>query len=116
MAIYAVESPTYQPAMRIISTISNADPMVVTTSFDHDYSSGLIVRLILADGYTMKEANNLIGVITVLTSDTFSLPFDSTYFTTFASPVSFPDTYQRAQVIPVGEQGYLYESATQNVL
>ena len=45
----AVEQPTYQPDMRNILSITNANPAVVTTTFDgtnpgdHLYRSGLIV-------------------------------------------------------------------------
>jgi len=115
-AIHAFESPTFQPAMRIIDSISNAAEMVVTTTFDHDYESGLIVRLWVPESFGMIEADKLVGAITVLTSDTFSLPFDSTYFNLFASPTTFPDNYQQAQVVPVGEINSSLDQATRNVL
>lgn len=114
--ILAFESPTFQPAMRIVTGITNADPMVVTTSFDHDYETGLIVRLWIPNAFGMIEADSLIAAITVLSSDTFSLPFDSTYFNLFASPTTFPDNYQQAQVVPVGEINSSLDQATRNVL
>jgi len=115
-AIYADASPTYQPAMRVISAITQASPMVVTTSFDHDYISGTIVRLTIPIGFGMEEANDLVGEITVTGTDTFTLPFDAQKFNIFASPVAFPDTYQRAQVLPIGERNDMLDAAVQNVL
>ena len=34
----ATEDPTYQPAMRVIQAITQANPAIVTTTFDHDYN------------------------------------------------------------------------------
>lgn len=115
-AIYAEESPTYQPAMRIIDSITQADPMVITTSFDHDYVSGTIVRLIIPDGFGMEEAKDIVGEITVTGTDTFSLDIDAKLFNIFASPTAFPDTYQKAQVIPIGERSDMIDAAVHNVL
>ena len=113
---YANPSPTFQPAMRVISAITNANPAAVTTSFDHDYISGEIVRLIIPPGYGMTQANKLEGAIVVTGDDTFTINIDTTLFDVFASPGSSPEDLQFAQVIPIGEINEILSAATQNVL
>lgn len=80
MAILATRFPVYQPAMRIISSVTNANPAVVTTTFNHQYQSGLIVRLNIAPGYGMQQANQLYGPIIVTGNTTFTIDIDTTYF------------------------------------
>ena len=46
MAIQAYPFPVFQPAMRVISSITNGFPAVVTTTFDHQYISGTVMRLV----------------------------------------------------------------------
>lgn len=116
MAIYAVEDPIYQPAMRIIDSITNAFPCVVTTSFDHDYITGTIVRLDIAPGYGMAQANQQFGPITVTSSTTFSMPIDTTWYDAFAAPVTYPLTAQKSQCVPFGEVNEILTAATVNVL
>lgn len=116
MAILATESPTFQLAMRIVNNITQANPAVVTTSFDHDYVTGAIVRLYVPLGYGMVQANEKKGAITVLTPTTFEINLDTTQFDPFAAPSSSPEDKQFSQVVPVGEINSILTAATQNVL
>lgn len=116
MAILAFENPTYQPAMRIIIQITQANPAVITTTFDHDYLSGTIVRLYIPDGYGMRQADKHVGIIDVTSSTTFTIDLDTQRFDAFTIPATFPDSFQHAQVVPVGQINELLGLATQNVL
>ena len=116
MAILAVQNPTYKPSMRIISAITNANPAVVTTTFDHNYISGTICRLIIPAGYGILQANELFGEITVTGSDTFTINIDTSTFGAYTTPVTFPESYQYAQVVPIGENNSILTAAVQNVL
>lgn len=113
MAVVAVASPTFQPAMRIVTAITKANPAAVTTSFDHDYITGEIVRFYIPDTFGMRQMNGLSGTITVTASDTFTVDIDTTYFDTFAVPSS---NVQYAQVLPIGEVNSQLTAATDNVL
>jgi len=84
--IPAIQHPQFQPAMRIVTAITNGFPCVVTTSFEHNYLSGLVVRLDIPNEYGMVQANQLFGPITYLTPTTFSMPIDTTFFTPFNVP------------------------------
>ena len=116
MPILAFPNPIYKPAMRIIDNITNQNPAIVTTSFAHNYISGLIVRLIIPPGFGMLQANQLQGEILVLTPTTFAIDIDTTFFDDFDIPLTFPLSYQEAQVVPIGEINSILTGATQNVL
>jgi len=116
MSILATENPVFQRAMRIISSITNANPAVVTTTFDHQYLTGMIVRLNIPRGYGMTQANRLYGPIIVTGDTTFTIDIDTTHFDIFAAPSTFPENQQSAQVTPIGELSDTLLNATQNVL
>lgn len=116
MAILATQYPIYKPAMRIITDITNAFPASVTTSFDHLYITGTIVRLYVPTGFGMVQANHLQGLITVTGDTTFTIDIDTTYFDVFAAPVVFPYDRQSSMVVPIGEDNSILLAATQNVL
>jgi hypothetical protein len=120
---YAVQYPTYQRAMRCILTITNANPVVITTTFDginpgnHDYSTGLIVRLDIPLGYGMEQVNQFSGPITVTSPTTFTLPTDTSTFDPFNTPSFLPGKFGTpAQVVPVGSVNDILTMATVNVL
>jgi hypothetical protein len=116
MAILAIEHPVFQPAMRIISSISNSFPVEVTTTFDHNYITGTIIRLDIPPGYTMQQINQQFGPITVTSDTTFTIPIDTTQYDVFVAPSAYPYSYQYAQCIPFAEINSILTAATQNVL
>lgn len=116
MAILAIAQPIYQPAMRIINSITQANNAVVTTSFAHDYRSGDIVRIIIPSGYGMTQLNDQQSEITVTGDTTFTLNIDTSDYDAFVVPATFPLSYQHAQVVPIGEINSTLLSAVKNVL
>lgn len=122
MSIYALSRPVFKPAMRVILSITNSFPAVVTTTIDgttpanNDYITGTIVRLDIPTGFGMTQANQLTGTITVITPTTFSIDIDTTHFDAFATPARWPFSSQKAQVIPVGEINSILTASTVNVL
>jgi len=120
---YAVQFPTFQRAMRNVLSITQAENALVTTTFDgttpgdHQYQTGLIVRLYVPDGFGMVQANGLSGPITVINDTQFTIPIDTTNFDAFVIPAYQPGAFGTpAQVVPVGEVNDILTEATQNVL
>jgi hypothetical protein len=120
---YAVQYPTFQRAMRNILSITQANQALVTTTFDginpgdHSYLTGLIVRLVVPDGFGMVQANEYQGPITVVNATQFTVPMDSTGFDAFVIPTYLPGFFGTpAQVLPVGEVNSLLSESTENVL
>lgn len=114
---YANPFPVFQPAMRIISAITQANPAVVTTTFDHQYKTGTVVRLDIPPACGMQQINQMTGAIIVTGSNAFAVTIDSTQFAPFAilvSPPPYVDTC--AQVVPIGELNETLKAALQNVL
>lgn len=116
MAVLAQQRPVYQPAMRIVSAITNANPASITTTFNHQYNTGLIVRLDIPLGYGMSQANQLSGSIIVTSSTTFDIAIDTTYFDPLVMPSSYPENAQYVQCVPFGEDNIYLAYATVNVL
>lgn len=113
---YAVPFPTFQPSMRVIAAISNSSPVVITTTFAHQYITNTIVRLDIPLGFGMQALNQKFAPITVLSPTTFSMPFDTTSLEPFTLPTTFPPSYQDAQVVPIAETNDMLTAAVQNVL
>lgn len=112
---FAYKFPVYQPAMRVIAAISNSFPVTITTTFNHQYVNGLIVRIDVPTGLGMQQLNQQFGPITVTGNTTFTIPIDTTNYDVFMVPVA-NSGYQDAQSVPIGEVASMISAATQNVL
>ncbi len=113
---YADPRPIFQPAMRLILSITQANPAVVTTTFPHQYLSGTVVRLDIPQACGMPQANTLTGAISVIDSTSFYIDINTTQFQAFAIPTFQPHVASNAMVIPIGEINETLKAATQNVL
>lgn len=116
--------PIFQRAMRVITSITRANPCVITTSVDHQYQNGLIVRVNITPAHGMFQINQQTGIVTKLTANTFSLNIDTTNYDPFVIPSLI--NYTCSQITPVGEITNFIDAngftdtytvqATQNVL
>lgn len=112
----AIQHPFFQPAMRQIAAITNANPAVVTTTFNHNYITGTIIRLDITPGHGMAQANQLFGPIIRLTPTTFAINIDTTLFDPFVVPTFPPGVgYTPSQTIAIGEVSQILTAAEQNV-
>ena len=116
MSILANPFPAFQRAMRIISNITNANQAVVTTTFNHQYITGMIVRLNVPNGFGMTQVNQQYAPIVVTGNTTFTIDLNTTNYDIFTTPSSYPQSYQSATVTPIGELNNLLTAATVNVL
>ena len=120
MAILALERPVFKPAMRIISSITNSNRCIVTTTFDHGYVSGTIVRIDIPSGFGMYQINQQYAPIEVLSSTTFEMPINTSEYDVFTIPTNpflTPATSdQQAQAVPIGEINSILTAAVTNVL
>jgi hypothetical protein len=123
---FAMINPIFQPSMQIIESITNTNPMIVTTAQPHGYTVGAIVSLVIPEICGMQQANTLSGTILSLpaiTGTTFALDIDSTFFDAFAIPGPgpdplnpYPNKFPCAQVIPSGEITTVTDAALVNIL
>lgn len=116
---FAIAFPTYQPSMRLIASITNSNPALVTTTINHQYVDRIVARLDIPPIFGMQEANQKFGKITVTGDTTFTIEIDTTFFAPFVSPaLPSPHLSSYAQVVPIGsETGTLdLRPAVKNVL
>ena len=114
---YAQQFPVFQPAMRIIVSITQSSPATVTTSFAHQYNSGCVVRFDIPPACGMQQINQQTGTITVTGDTTFTVPIDTSLYDAFSIPVSPPPSVNTcAMAVPIGEDAEYLNSAVQNVL
>ena len=116
MSILADPNPIFQPAMRIVTNITNAVAAVVTTSFDHLYLNETIIRIDIPLGYGMQQINQRFGSIIVLSPTTFSIDIDSTFFDTFSIATTYPENAQSAVCVAIGEENDTLLASVRNTL
>lgn len=120
----AIQNPIFIPAGRDILSITNANPALVTTTFDginpgdHGYNSGLIVRMVIPPEYGMQQLDQQQGVISVTSPSTFTISLDTSGYDPFVNPVQPPlqPLFTAPQVIPIGEISSLLNSSFVNQL
>jgi len=115
---YADPNPMYMPAYRLIDSVIQDKQTTIRTTFDHGYTSGIVVRIKIPQICGMEQLNGFIGPITVLGVDTFLLDIDSTSFTPFAVPANPNPIWSDicSYVIPIGELVDQLTEPTRNVL
>jgi hypothetical protein len=106
----AVATPLYQPAMRVITNITNATVPTVTTSFAHNYTSTDIIRIVIPSGFGMSQINGLVSPIVVTGPTTFTISINTLNFDAFSDP----NNGQFAQSIAMGENSSTIYGATMN--
>lgn len=100
----------FVPNRQQVSSITRANPAVVTTTQSHGYLSGLFIRFYFPINFGMTQVNGNVYEITVLSPTTFSIPVDSTNFDSF----SILSTSQVPEVIPVAENALSLAQAERN--
>ena len=91
------------PKKHLIDSITQSDPMIVTTVEPHHYHAGQNVAFIIPGGYGMPQLNKINANIIDVTTDTITLDFDSTNFSPFSYPNPLPLAYSLPYVIPNAE-------------
>lgn len=90
-----------------IASISNSNPCVVTTSFNHKYVAGMKVTFRIGTIFGMPQINNLIAQVLSVTNNTLTVNINSTNFGVFAYPSPLPQSYSPPTVIPYSSGPYL---------
>jgi hypothetical protein len=108
------------PSSLEIIAISQALPMVITvqvqtpTTEANTYIVGMAVRLFIPKTYGMFQANNLVGTITDISGNDFTLDIDSSQFDPFVIPSGIT-TEQPATISPNGSRNYQYNNLSKPV-
>jgi hypothetical protein len=107
--------PNITGSIMFATSISNANPGVVTTNLFHGFATGQVINIADAAGGTFNLLNNTPLEIEVLSPTTFAIPINTTAFGTYLSSsaqitpnlrnvfvdiLDFPDVYQIPYVNP----------------
>jgi hypothetical protein len=92
---------------QVISSITNANPCVVTTVNTHNYPAGVKVKFNIPTSFGMQQLNNLTAQIIAVTSNTMTLALDSLHFIPFGYPSPLPNAYTPPTVFADSSGPYL---------
>lgn len=92
---------------KTIESITQAYPMVVTTTTDHHYVAGMRVRFNIPGMFGMVQLNGVEVQVLSITNNTLTVNVDSRNFTPFAYPSPLPQAYTPPVVIPDASGEYL---------
>jgi hypothetical protein len=96
--------PEFEPRACLITSISLANPMVVTLTETHNFHVGSIVRFKIPTAFGMPQLNDQYVEITAVGAQTLTFGgFDSTGFTAFAYPAAAGVPFTFPQVVPAAE-------------
>ncbi len=97
------ENLVWQP----IESISNSNPMIVTTIQDHHYTAGMRVRFQIPQMFGMRQLNDIETQVISLTNKTLTFNVDSSNFGIFAYPSPLPEAYTPPVIVPDASGPYL---------
>lgn len=89
----------FEPRRRIISSVSTESQAIITTTEDHKYSNGDLVRIYVPKSYGM-ELDGVKSFIQILSETTFRVGVDTFSLFGFTSPPSAP-AFTEAHCIPI---------------
>lgn len=118
MAVFPLATPIFEPAIRQIAALTpiysfNELILIVTTTQDHLYKNGLVVRLDIPLENQAQQVNNLLSEIVIISPTQFSMILPPIQFDPFIIPSV---SLQAPQTIPIAENVLLLNSAVTNVL
>jgi len=103
---FPIEAQNYQPSQFFISGVANGQTTTVTTTVNHNYVIGQLVRLLIPNGYGCRQLNEQTGnVIAIPAANQVTLDLFSLYADNFVN--ANLDT--KPQIVAVGgvNQGYI---------
>lgn len=96
-----IQPEFYQPRMFFIDDITRGSNTTVTTTDDHDFVIGQVVRLIIPQEFGIRQLNGLQGIVISLPADNEVLVnIDSRFMNNFIS--SSGGT--QPQILPIGDE------------
>lgn len=86
--------------IRVIASITNANPAVVTTTENHEYVTGMNVRFQIPSSFGMNQLNAANAQVEVIDPISFSINVNTSNMNSFAYPSPLPNAFDNPVVIP----------------
>ena len=90
----------FQPRRRLLSDVTNDLNALVTTTEDHGYIVDQILRFFIPSEYGMTVEYEIATVLTVPSTDTFTVDLDTSLLEVYVTPTE-PPSFTQAQVTPI---------------
>jgi len=101
-SFFKLSDADYIPKRREISDVTNALNAEVTTTEDHGYAVGQLVRLHVDKRYGMELNTVKATVLTVPTATTFTTDLDTTPLAAYVTPTySDGNGFTQSHVVPI---------------
>lgn len=105
----SIHAEFYQPSRFVISSFSMGTNTTITTTVDHNYVIGQLVRLIIPPQYGCRELNEMQGlVISIPTSSSVITNISSLNVTSYIN-ANLPN---KPQILAIGDNNSGYISST----
>ena len=104
---YSQAQVTYNLVWQVITAITQANPIVVTTVNNSDFIPGMEVLFQIPPSFGMRELNNMTAQVTLVSGTSVTCNIDSTKFSPFAYPSPLPAAYSPPTMIPNSSGPYL---------
>lgn len=85
--------------VQTIASVTQSNPMILTTTKDHGYVAGMMVTFFIPNQFGMVELNSKNVQVIEITNDTLTINLDSTNFSVFSYPSPLPSAYTPPSVI-----------------
>lgn len=92
---------------QVIASITQANPMVVTTENNSNYNPGMMVTFNIPPSFGMTQLNGRNVQVTNVTGTGVTCNVDSTNFSAFAYPSPLPSAFTQPTIIPNTSGPYL---------
>ena len=92
---------------KTIASITQSNPCVLTTTYNHHYVAGMRVRFNIPGMFGMVQLNDVEVQVLSITNNTLTVNVDSSNFAPFAYPSPLPQAYTPPVVIPDASGAYL---------
>ena len=93
--------------VQTIASITQANPMVVTTVNNHGYVAGMDVTFLIPSQFGMTQLNGINAQVISITPNTLTINLNSTNFSVFSYTSPLPSAYTPPSVIPNASGPYL---------
>jgi hypothetical protein len=93
--------------LQTIASVTNANPMVITTVNNHGYVAGMNLTFLIPIIFGMQELNNLNAQVLSVTSNSLTINLNSINFSVFSYPSPLPSAFTLPSVIPNASGPYL---------
>lgn len=93
--------------VQTIATISNSNPMILTTVNPNNYVAGMDVTFLIPAQFGMTQLNNINAQVLQVSGNSLTIDLDSTHFTSFAYPSPLPSAFTPPSIIPNASGPYL---------